>query len=52
MPGPVLHMAVYPGPEYDRVPRIGEYTTAVLDALGVTPAELAELASRGVIGPA
>jgi len=51
MPGPVLHMTSYPGPVYDGVPGIGEHTTAVLtDALGLPPAELAELASRRVIG--
>ena len=52
MPGPVLHMASYPGPAYDGVPQIGEHTTAVLAAaLKLTPAELDELAGRGVIGP-
>jgi crotonobetainyl-CoA:carnitine CoA-transferase CaiB-like acyl-CoA transferase len=52
MPGPVLHLASYPGPDYDGVPRIGEHTRAVLaQALGLTPGELDALAGRGVIGP-
>lgn len=52
MPGPVLHLASYPGPDYDGVPRIGEHTRAVLaQALGLAPGELDALAGRGVIGP-
>lgn len=52
MPGPVLHMASYPGPGYDGVPRIGEHTRPVLaQALGLGPGELDALAGRGVIGP-
>jgi crotonobetainyl-CoA:carnitine CoA-transferase CaiB-like acyl-CoA transferase len=53
MPGPVLHLAGYPGPTYDGVPAIGEHTRAVLaDSLKLTPDELDALASRGIIGPA
>jgi len=53
MPGPVLHMASYPGPAYDGVPAIGEHTKPVLaGALELTQAELDELARRGVIGAA
>jgi crotonobetainyl-CoA:carnitine CoA-transferase CaiB-like acyl-CoA transferase len=49
MPGPVLHLASYPGPTYAGVPAIGEHTRPVLgDALGLTPAELDDLAGRGV----
>jgi crotonobetainyl-CoA:carnitine CoA-transferase CaiB-like acyl-CoA transferase len=52
MPGPVLHMASYPGPAYDGVPRIGEHTRPVLaQALGLGPGELDALAGCGVIGP-
>jgi crotonobetainyl-CoA:carnitine CoA-transferase CaiB-like acyl-CoA transferase len=52
MPGPVLHLASYPGPGYDGVPGIGEHTRPVLtQALGLTPGELDALAGRGVIGP-
>ena len=52
MPGPVLHMASAPAPVYDGVPAIGEHTASVLaGALELTPAQLAELAGRGVIGP-
>jgi crotonobetainyl-CoA:carnitine CoA-transferase CaiB-like acyl-CoA transferase len=52
MPGPVLHLASYPGPGYDGVPRIGEHTRPVLaQVLGLTPGELDALAGRGVIGP-
>jgi crotonobetainyl-CoA:carnitine CoA-transferase CaiB-like acyl-CoA transferase len=52
MPGPVLHLASYPGPGYDGVPRIGEHTRPVLSqALGLAPGELDALAGRGVIGP-
>jgi crotonobetainyl-CoA:carnitine CoA-transferase CaiB-like acyl-CoA transferase len=52
MPGPVLHLASYPGPGYDGVPGIGEHTRPVLtQALGLAPGELDALAGRGVIGP-
>ena len=53
MPGPVLHLASYPGPAYDGVPAIGQHTNPVLaGALELTRAELDELARRGVIGAA
>lgn len=53
MPGPVLHMGSFAGPAYDGVPAIGEHTAPVLaGALELTPAELADLGERGVIGPA
>ena len=34
----------------DPVPALGEHTTAVLTELGRSPAEIAELFSRGVVG--
>jgi crotonobetainyl-CoA:carnitine CoA-transferase CaiB-like acyl-CoA transferase len=53
MPGPVLHVASYPGPAYDGVPGVGEHTMPILAAtLHLAPAELAQLTERGIIGPA
>jgi crotonobetainyl-CoA:carnitine CoA-transferase CaiB-like acyl-CoA transferase len=50
MPGPVLHLASSSVPVYDGVPSVGEHTASVLTgALEMSPAELAELAGRGVI---
>jgi crotonobetainyl-CoA:carnitine CoA-transferase CaiB-like acyl-CoA transferase len=52
MPGPVLHLASYPGPVYDGVPAVGQHTGQVLtEALGLTHAELEALAQQGVISP-
>jgi crotonobetainyl-CoA:carnitine CoA-transferase CaiB-like acyl-CoA transferase len=52
MPGPVLHMASAPVPVYDGVPSVGEHTVPFLtETLNLTPAELAGLAARGIIGP-
>jgi len=53
MPGPVLHMASYPGPVSDGVPAIGEHTRPVLtQTLGLAAADLDELTARGIIGRA
>jgi crotonobetainyl-CoA:carnitine CoA-transferase CaiB-like acyl-CoA transferase len=53
MPGPVLHLASYPGPRYDGVPAIGQHTRQVLGpALDLGAAELDDLTARGIIGPA
>ncbi|MBM7365827.1 CaiB/BaiF CoA transferase family protein [Gordonia hydrophobica] len=50
MPGPVLHLAGYDGPEYDGVPRVGEQTRQILtERLGLDAAELDRLAAAGVI---
>lgn len=50
MPGPVLHMSSYAGPEYHGVPEIGEHTHTVLaEEFEFSEAELAELADQGVI---
>ena len=50
MPGPVLHMSSYAGPEYHGVPEIGEHTHTVLaKEFEFSEAELAELADQGVI---
>ena len=52
MPGPVLHLASYPGPDYDGVPAIGEHTRPTLTrSLAMTSAEFDALVQRGVIGP-
>jgi crotonobetainyl-CoA:carnitine CoA-transferase CaiB-like acyl-CoA transferase len=51
MPGPVLHLASYNGPTYVGCPSIGQHTTEVLtEVLHLTPAEIAELTSAGVVG--
>lgn len=50
MPGPILHVSSYEGPEYVGVPEIGEHTSEVLQSmLGMSDAEVAELASEGVV---
>lgn len=50
MPGPILHVASYPGPEYVGVPRIGEHTHEVLtELLGLDDERLGSLAQAGVI---
>jgi crotonobetainyl-CoA:carnitine CoA-transferase CaiB-like acyl-CoA transferase len=51
MPGPVLHLASYNGPTYVGCPSIGQHTTEVqTEVLHLTPAEIAELTSAGVVG--
>ena len=50
MPGPVLHMASYSGPEYRGVPSVGEHTHAVLaEEFRFSETELTQLADSGVI---
>src|SRR5690606_10191975 len=50
MPGPVLHMASYSGPEYCGVPSVGEHTHAVLaEEFRFSETELTQLADSGVI---
>ncbi len=53
MPGPVLHMAHYPGPEYHGVPAVGEHTHSVLsEEFRFSESELAGLVDGGVINAA
>lgn len=54
MPGPVLHMTSYDGPEYGEIPAIGEHTAEVLrEVLSLSDESLAELvAARVISGPA
>ncbi|WP_110207576.1 CaiB/BaiF CoA transferase family protein [Nocardioides daejeonensis] len=49
VPGPILHVNGYDGPRYDGVPAVGEHTTEILTAAGVSTDELARLATAGVI---
>lgn len=50
MPGPILHVSSYDGPEYVGVPEIGEHTSDVLeDMLGMTAGDIAALAEQGVV---
>jgi crotonobetainyl-CoA:carnitine CoA-transferase CaiB-like acyl-CoA transferase len=49
MPGPVLHLRGYDGPAYDGVPTIGQHTGEVLTELGLPPADVAALATDGII---
>jgi crotonobetainyl-CoA:carnitine CoA-transferase CaiB-like acyl-CoA transferase len=51
MPGPVLHLESFPGPEYPSVPQIGEHTREVFEELlDIPPAELDALFAKGVLG--
>jgi crotonobetainyl-CoA:carnitine CoA-transferase CaiB-like acyl-CoA transferase len=50
MPGPVLHLDSYAGPEYDGVPAIGEHTDTILAELDLTPDQLCALREAGVLG--
>ncbi len=53
VPGPILHMTGYSGPNYDGVPSIGEHTWPELgQRLDLSADELADLTARGVVGPA
>ncbi len=50
MPGPILHVSSYSGPEYAGVPEIGQHTKEVLqDFLGFDDAQIQSLAQSGVI---
>ena len=50
MPGPILHVSSYSGPEYAGVPEIGQHTKEVLqDFLGFDDARIQSLAQNGVI---
>ena len=50
MPGPILHVSSYSGPEYAGVPEIGQHTKEVLqDFLGFDDARIQSLAQSGVI---
>ncbi|MBT5500608.1 MAG: CoA transferase [Actinobacteria bacterium] len=50
MPGPILHVSSYSGPEYAGVPEIGQHTKEVLqDFLGFDDARIQFLAQSGVI---
>jgi crotonobetainyl-CoA:carnitine CoA-transferase CaiB-like acyl-CoA transferase len=50
MPGPILHLAHYPGPSYHGVPELGEHTSEVLaDWLGLSETRLAELVASGTV---
>ena len=50
MPGPILHVSSYSGPEYAGVPAIGQHTKEVLqDFLGFDDARIQSLAQSGVI---
>jgi len=49
MPGPIVHLRDYEGPDYPRVPEIGEHTDAVLNELGLDLERQAALRESGVI---
>lgn len=50
MPGPVLHMSGYDGPEYDGVAAVGEHTGEILTGLlGYSDEQIAALGGIGVI---
>jgi len=50
MPGPILHVSSYPGPEYVGVPEIGQHTKEILqEFLGCDEARLLSLTKAGVI---
>ena len=48
VPGPVLHVAGYDGPQYDGVPAVGEHTADILRSLGYDDDRLHELTERHV----
>jgi crotonobetainyl-CoA:carnitine CoA-transferase CaiB-like acyl-CoA transferase len=53
VPGPVLHMGSYAGPEYEGVPAIGEHTASALrELLGTTAQDLDALGNSGVVAVA
>lgn len=49
VPGPILHVNGYDGPTYDGVPGVGEHTSEVLTATGVSADELTRLVRDGVV---
>ncbi len=49
VPGPVLHVAGYDGPQYDGVPAVGEHTADILRSLGYDDDRLHDLTERHVI---
>lgn len=49
VPGPILHLDQYDGPDYDGVPAVGEHTREVLEAAGVTTDQIGALAASGVV---
>ena len=49
VPGPILHVNGYDGPTYDGVPGVGEHTSEVLTAAGVSADELTRLVRDGVV---
>lgn len=50
MPGPILHVSSYEGPDYVGVPDIGEHTSQVLgEMLGLDSETLSALAEQGVV---
>jgi len=50
MPGPILHVSSYSGPNYIGVPQVGEHTGEVLGSmLGLDATKLADLAERGIV---
>jgi len=50
MPGPILHVSSYSGPEYVGVPDIGEHTQEILqDMLGLNSDQISALSASGVI---
>ncbi|TSD64312.1 CaiB/BaiF CoA transferase family protein [Aeromicrobium piscarium] len=49
VPGPVLHVAGYEGPQYDGVPAVGEHTADILRSLGYDDDRLHDLTERHVI---
>ncbi|MBI1376603.1 MAG: CoA transferase [Frankiales bacterium] len=50
MPGPILHVDSYAGPEYVGVPSVGEHTAEVLsERAGLSAEDISALAGRGVV---
>lgn len=50
MPGPILHVSSYDGPEYVGVPEIGQHTAEVLESmLGMSESDVAEFAAAGIV---
>jgi hypothetical protein len=50
VPGPILHIAGYSGPAYNRYPSVGEHTREVLvDELGLDAGEFQVLQTEGVV---
>jgi crotonobetainyl-CoA:carnitine CoA-transferase CaiB-like acyl-CoA transferase len=50
MPGPILHVSSFSGPEYVGVPEIGEHTEEVLERfLGMSKTEITALAAEKIV---